>query len=425
MSDAVAQATSHTPKAERMLSIDVLRGFDMFWIAGGEEIVNGIDEAMKGPAPAAGAAAPEAVAVSNGGFFHGLMETIATQLKHVQWEGFRFYDLIFPLFLFLIGVSIVFSLSRIVREEGKAAAHRRVFKRFVIMYLVGIFYYGLFRNHWTLPDGSGGIRLVGVLQRLALGYLFGSLLFLHLKEKGLAIALAVILIGYWALMSFVPAPGEPHVSFEPGRNIANYIDMHFVPGRMNDKTPDGNGGFFRWDPEGALSTIPAVGTAILGIFCGLLLKDKQKPALKKVQILAGAGALMVVLGFLWGGQTPWQSQLFTGGIQFPVIKKLWTSSYVLVAGGYSCLLVALFYYVVDIAQWRWWIAPFIWIGSNSLAVYLACNIFDFERLAARFVGGDISTAAGAYAPLLLACTAVLLLILFARWLYKQNIFIRI
>lgn len=390
---------------ERMLSIDVLRGFDMFWIAGGEDIVHGLDEAA-----ASGAPGPDGTIVATQ--HSPILEFFATQLRHVSWEGFRFYDLIFPLFLFLIGTSIVFSLGRIVREEGMASAHKRVFKRFLIMYLLGIFYYGGFSHLWHLPDGTSGIRLVGVLQRLALGYLFASLLYLHLRERGLAIALVAVLAVYWGLMTFIPAPGEAQVSFEPGRNLANYIDMHYVPGRMNDKTPDGNGGFFRWDPEGALSTIPAVGTALLGIFAGILLKRKDVDGKRKVMLLAGAGVALVLLGELWG-------------LQFPVIKKLWTSSYVLVAGGYSCLLVAAFYLVVDLWKVRWWTAPFIWIGTNSLAVYLACNVFDFEELATRFVGVGFPISFGAYHGLVVACTGVLCVVLFARWLYQREIFIRI
>ena len=382
--------------AARMLSIDVLRGFDMFWIAGGEELVHGLDKAaaMSGAGPGADGAAVH---------HNPILQFFATQLQHVAWEGFRFYDLIFPLFLFLIGVSITFSLGRIVREEGLAAAHRRVFKRFVIMFLLGVFYYGGFANAWVEPDGSHGMRLVGVLQRLALGYLFASLLFLHFRVRGMAVALGVVLVGYWALMSFVPAPGEPAVSFAPGHNLANYIDLHYLPGRMNDKV---------WDPEGLLSTIPAVGTALLGVFTGLFLKRKDLAPQRKAAVLAAAGVGMILLGHLWG-------------LQFPIIKKIWTSSYVLVAGGWSCVLVAAFYLVVDIWKVRWWTPPFLWIGSNALAVYMACRLFDFEELAERFVGAGLPLQLGAYHPLLIACTAVACVVAFARWLYKHEIFIRI
>lgn len=374
----VAALESVAPAGERMISIDVLRGFDMFWIAGGEGIV-------------------QALAKANGDKPTGLLHFLVTQLNHKAWEGFAFYDLIFPLFLFLVGVSIVFSLGRIKREESLAAARARVFRRFALMFLLGLFYYGGFSHAWP------GVRILGVLQRLALGYLFASLLYLHLGKRGLAIALAVVLIGYWAIMSFVPMPGLAGVSFQPDMNIANYIDLHYLPGRLNDKT---------WDPEGILSTIPAIGTALLGVFTGLLLRDKQYTPYRKVFLLAGAGVAMVALGFLWG-------------LQFPVIKKLWTSSYVLVAGGYSCLLVAAFYWLVDIRQSRWWTGPFLWIGSNALAVYFACRLFDFEKLASFFVGGDIAALFGEYGELLNVSVAMLLVIYFARWLYVRKHFLRI
>ncbi|MBI1320822.1 MAG: DUF5009 domain-containing protein [Candidatus Hydrogenedens sp.] len=378
----MAQSELDTVAAEstsgRMISVDTLRGFDMFWIVGGEDLVH-------------------ALGTANGERNSGVLHFFVTQLTHKQWEGFAFYDLIFPLFLFLVGLSTVFSLGRIQREEGTAAAHKRLFKRSAILYAIGIFYYGLFANAWP------GIRLVGVLQRLALGYLFGGLLFLNLKLRGLIAAFVAILIAYWAIMTFIPAPGQEVVSFAPDQNIANYIDLHYLPGRLNDGT---------WDPEGILSTLPAIGTALLGVFAGLLLKNKNIADIRKVGILIGGGALLVALGFLWG-------------LQFPVIKKLWTSSYVLVAGGYSCMLLGAFYYVVDVLKSRWWTPPFIWIGSNALAIYLAWNVFEFGDLAERFVGGDIAAAFGNYGETLIVAVSLLLVVAFARLLFKREIFLRV
>lgn len=359
----------------RMVSVDALRGFDMFWITGGE-------------------AAIVSLATLCGGT---VASVIGTQFDHAEWEGFRFYDLIFPLFLFLIGVSITFSLGRIKATGDMGAVYRRIFKRTAILFIVGLIYYGGFRNEW--PE----IRIAGVLQRMALCYFFGSLAFCLLSLRGMIILCVSILIGYWALLSFVPVPGLGTTTFEVGKNWACYIDFHYLPGRLNDGT---------WDPEGILSTIPAVATCLLGIFSGLLITSKLDDK-RKVLYLVGGGALLVVLGFAWG-------------LQFPVIKKIWTSSYVLVAGGYSAVLLGAFYQIVDVWKIRTWTIPFVWIGANPLAIYLARNFFKFDEFSLRFVGGDIQRLAGpTIGPALLALTSLGLTLLFARFLYKHKIFIRL
>ncbi|MBI3191866.1 MAG: DUF1624 domain-containing protein, partial [Pedosphaera parvula] len=283
---------------QRLLALDALRGFDMFWIVGAEEIVHALHK------------------VSHA----GPVNFLATQLTHASWEGVRFYDLIFPLFVFIIGVSLVFSLSRTVEQHGKAEAYKRIFRRALLLYLIGILYYGGFAK------GVDHIRLLGVLQRLALCYLFAGLLFVTLRLRGMIIACAALLVGYWALMTFVPVPGVGAGNFAEGKNLANYIDKTCLP-------------LFKWDgdhdPEGLLSTLPAIANCLLGVFAGLLLKTKALTEPKKVQWLIGSGVAGVLLGFLWG-------------LQFPVIKKVWTSSYVLVAAGYSCLFLAAFHQIIEI-----------------------------------------------------------------------------
>ncbi|MBI3192262.1 MAG: DUF5009 domain-containing protein, partial [Pedosphaera parvula] len=256
-----------------------------------------------------------------------------------------------------------------------------------------------------------GIRFVGVLHRLAFSYFFTSLLYMNLRVRGLVIACVVILIGYWAALTFIPAtvPGfEPKEalsgpSYAPGQNLTNYVDYYYLPGRKWDKT---------WDPEGILSNIPAVASCILGVLAGLLLKNTSVPKQQKVYYLAGAGVAMVALGFLWG-------------IQFPVIKKLWTSTYVLVAGGYSCLLLAAFYQTIDIWGYRKWATPFVWIGSNALAIYMLGRFVDFEKIARCFTGGPIEESLGNWGKLLTVTVALTLAILVARYMYKKRVFIKV
>jgi predicted acyltransferase len=397
---------------QRLMSLDALRGFDMFWILGADSFVYALHELSQTPPT----------------------KFLATQLDHAEWEGFRFYDLIFPLFVFMMGVSTVFSLTKIIEREGRAAAVKRVLRRGILLFIVGLIYSGGFTNPW--PD----MRLMGVLNRIALCYTFGGLLFIAFRTRALVAISAGLLLGYWALLAFVPfpdvrpTPGGTAVitkeagfkkisqlnmdstnmlrgSYIQGVNLTDYLDQKYLPGRKYDGT---------YDPEGILSTMPAIVTALLGIFAGLLIKNNSVSDQKKVVWLLGAGAASVALGFLWG-------------TEFPVIKKIWTSSYVLVAGGYSVILLGAFYWVVDIKQWRMWCQPFVWIGTNPIALYLTSNFLGglgFEKLARRLAGGpmklffDTHVAAG-FGELFISAVGVALFVWFAHFLYRRKIFLRL
>lgn len=374
--------------------------------------------------------------------FHALGRTwdiaplrfLARQFDHKAWAGFAFYDLIFPLFIFVVGVSSVFSLSRIIEEQGRAAAIKRVLWRGALLFLIGLFYSGGLTNRW--PD----IRLLGVLPRIALAYTGGALLFCFLKPRALAATTAALLAGYWALMTFAPirdiqldnralaarlGTAKPTLEqvqaayaattttvtgrFEPGLNVANHFDFDHLPGRKWD---------VYWDPEGILSTFPAVATSLLGIFAGLLLRRTDRTPMQKLAWLAAAGVAALAVGWLWH-------------LQFPVVKKIWTSSFVLVAGGWSLLLLAGFYWVVDIRLWRGWCRPFIWIGMNAITLYVASNLLGgFRRVAQRLVGGDVkafldgSAAAGA-GDVLIALTGFGLVLCLAWFLHARKIFLRV
>jgi predicted acyltransferase len=370
------QTPAQTSLPERVVSVDVLRGFDMFWLIGG----TGVALALARLCPP------------------GLRDMLLPQFEHAPWAGFRFYDLIFPLFVFMVGMSLVFSLGKRLEREGRWSAYRRLLRRGLLLFLMGLFYYGGLRNRW--PD----IRLLGVLQRLALCYLAGGILFIHLKPRGLIAACAVLLLGYWALLSFVPVPGVGGTSFAEGENWANYIDKQWLPGHKHDG---------EWDPEGLLSTLPAIGSCLLGVLAALLLgKGDVRPS-RKVLCFVGGGALMVAVGFLWG-------------LQFPVIKKIWTSSYVLVAGGYSFMLLGVLYVVVDVWKFRRWALPLLWIGANPLTIYMAKNILDFNQLGERFVGGDVKAFAGEqYGYLLYTLASLTLTLAVVRFLYNRKIFLRL
>jgi predicted acyltransferase len=374
----IAPATSAettAPKSSRLMSLDALRGFDMFWIIGADAIVEGLRK------------------VSD----HQAVHKLAEQLQHVSWAGFHFEDLIFPMFVFIVGVSLAFSLTRTVEQEGRAAAAVRIFRRALLLYLLGIFYYG------GMSTPFEGIRLLGVLQRIAIAYLFSGLLFWYVGLRGRVAVCVGMLLGYWALLTFVPVPELGAGHFEPGHNLANWVDKNYLPLRRWDGD---------YDPEGLLSTIPAIANCLLGVFAGELLRSKREDWRKVVDLIA-AGALSAILGWLWD-------------FQFPVIKQLWTSSFVLVAVGYSSILLGLFYLVIDIWKLRTWAQPFVWIGMNPITIYMIDNLVDMGAIARRFVGGDLKRLyLGEYGDLVAALVAMALTLGICRFLYKRKIFLRL
>lgn len=365
----------------RVESIDALRGFDMFWILGGEHLVVSLHRASE----------------SQG--FTGLSH-VAEQMDHVAWEGFHFYDLIFPLFVFLMGVSTVFSLTKVIQTKGKGAAYWRVIRRFALLYLLGLFYHGAMSR----DGGPETFRYMGVLHRIAICYLFGGILFINLRFRGLLIAAFVLLVGYWAAMTFVPVPGGEAGNYAEGLNLANYVDIHYLGGYKWDGD---------WDPEGILSSLPAIASGLLGIFAGFLIRRQDLTSIQRVGYLVGAGLLCLALGYGWS-------------FQFPIVKKLWSSSFVLVAGGWSYLLVALFYLVIDVWKVKFWSRPFVWIGMNCITVYMASNLVDgFQGLVRRVVHQPAVDGMGAWGDLVITLLGLLLAIAFCRYLYKRQIFIRV
>lgn len=380
------QATPAPTSPPRLMSLDALRGFDMMWIVGADAIGGVLAKLDAGPVVAA----------------------LARQLDHVAWAGFRFYDLIFPLFVFMIGVAITFSLGRLREQEGRGAAVRRILRRTILLYALGLVYYGGIRG------GLDQVRWVGVLQRLALCYGFAGICFLYLRPRSLAILTGVLLVGYWAALTFIPVPGYGAGDFAEGHNLTNWIDLQYLPGRRWDTTHD---------PEGLLSTFPAFASCLLGVFAGLLLQDKKLDGAMRSALLASGGIGLLVVGYAWG-------------VQFPIVKKLWSSSFVLVAGGWSALLLATFHYLIDVRGYRAWAVPFTWIGTNALTIYLISNMTHlecgsaFDHLAERFVGGPVSTfldaSLGAHAgELAVTLLGLAFCFLLCRFLHQRRIFLRL
>lgn len=369
-SAALAPGSTQSPDS-RLVSLDALRGFDMFWIMGGDMILRSLPKIDDST----------------------LTRALAAQMEHCEWIGFHFYDLIFPLFVFIVGASLVFSISRMLERSGRLVTLKRIFVRSLILFLLGIFYMG------GISNGFKNIYFAGVLHRIAVAYFFTSLLFCFFRTRALITLCLSLLFGYWLLLTFVPVPGIGTPSLvEPGKNLAHYIDDLYLPGRRFEGT--------------ILSTMAAVANCLLGVFAGLLLKDAALPNQKKVYRLLAGGMLSLLLGFVWS-------------LQFPIIKLLWTSTYVLVACGYSAILLAAFVQIIEIWNFRRWAQPFVWLGMNAITIYIIANIVGFHRLALRFVGGDIRAFLGSFADLAQALVATAFALCVVLFLYCRKIFLRL
>jgi predicted acyltransferase len=363
---------------QRLVSLDALRGFDMFWIVGGDALARILENF--GPAG----------------------KKVADQFEHVEWQGFHFEDLIFPLFVFMAGVSLVFSLGGKMMEGGRQAALLRLARRGLLLFVLGLVYY---RGGAKLHDS---VRVLGVLQRIAVAYFFAGALYLFFKPRGLILWCAAILLGYWAMMALIPVPGVGSGHYEEGKNLANWVDSRYLPGFKWDG---------QWDPEGLLSTLPAIGSCLLGVLAGVMIRDEKRQPMDRVKWFIIAGVGLLVVGFGWG-------------MVFPIVKKLWSSSFVCMAGGYSFLLLSAFYYFVDIRECRRWAQPFIWIGMNSITIYMLENIVNYSGLAARITGGPlnrwlddtIAKGMGAWTTDLLG---LIFCVLIARFLYQRKVFLRV
>lgn len=360
---------------ERVLSIDALRGFDMFWIIGGREVVRAWAKWLDSP----------------------WYPEIDRQFTHVRWEGFVFYDLIFPLFLFLVGAVLPFSLGKLRdRGEPNSRLYGRILRRTLMLFALGLLYNRILDLNWET------FRFSGVLQRIALCYGIAAVLVVHTSVSVQAIVLAALLLGYWALLAWVPVPGGSAGDYSMQGSLPGWVDRHYMPGRV---LYYGYG-----DNEGILSTIPAIGTALLGVLAGQWLRSARGPW-TKVAGLVGAGIACLSLALVWDRS-------------FPIIKNIWTSSYVLYAGGWSLLLLAMFYGVIDVLGYRRWAYFFVVIGANAILIYAALKFIDFGYTT-RFLFGGLARHVGSFEPVLLPMGLVAVEWFFLWILYRNRVFFRV
>lgn len=324
---------------ERVLSVDALRGFDMFWIMGGDMMVQGLDRV----------------------YHNKLTAFLALQTDHVEWLGFHFYDIIMPLFLFLAGVSLVFSSrKRLASGDSDQAIWRHTIKRILILWILGMAVQGNLLTY----DINRISFYSNTLQAIASGYLVATILVLYLPVAGQIAATLLLLLSYWGILVLIPVGGNPVGTFTMSNNAALSFD-HWVLGRFHD------GLQYTW----ILTSLGFAATTMLGVFCGYLLQSKLD-RVKKFRRLVILGAGLVVLALIWDH---WH----------PIIKKVWTGSFTLFAGGISILMLAFFYLVIDILNVRRGTKWLIILGSNAIFGYVAWHLMEpgFLIMAGVFLDG--------------------------------------
>lgn len=368
---------SQPATSPRLYSLDALRGFDMFWIMGAEEIFHAMSRATGSP------------------FWGG----IAEELTHPAWHGFHFYDLIFPMFLFIAGVATPYSVGREL-EKGKSRNELvfRVIKRGLILVLLGII-----ANNGLQIRPISEIRFGSVLGRIGLAYMFANIIYLFTKQRGQVIWFVSLLIGYWLLLKFTSAPGHPHGDLTIEGNFASYVDRHILPGKLYLGISD---------PEGLVSCIPAISTGLLGIMTGNYLKHGTHTGAKKALYLFVTGVVFVILAHVWN-------------LDFPINKNLWTSSFVLNVGGYSLCLLGTFYYIIDVLGYQKWAFFFKVIGMNSILIYMSEHFIDWGFSNNAFFKWVGQLVGNPFNAVVMAICFVLLKWAFLYFMYKKKVFLRV
>ena len=365
------------PLPERMLSVDAMRGFDMFWLIGGYFIVKAL------------------VVWINWG---PLTMAAEREMDHPLWSGFHWWDVIMPTFIFISGVTIPLAITR--RLEGgvsKAALYGRLFKRLILLQCMNLMYYGALQHlDWRQ------MRFGGVLARIGWSYFFAGILAIHAKPRRLFIWAAGILLGYWAAMILIPVPGAGTGLMTPDGNLSGYIDRALMPGILYGEL---------YEREGLYATLPTVTTVLMGALAGFWLLSNRKESTKVIGLF-GAGVACRLLGQLWS-------------LSIPINTKMWTPSLVLAAGGWSLIFLALFYLVIDVWKIRRWAFFFIVIGMNSILIYFLPVLVDLDEVANRMYHGLVSLAPKPAQPLVLAiCATVGVQWLLLWFLYRKRIFLR-
>lgn len=373
----------------RLISLDALRGFVMFWIMSGEHIVHALAKAA--PIP--------------------VFVWMSSQLHHAEWNGITFYDMIFPVFLFVAGVSMPFSFEKKIQLAGVKSAKdlpsnekRKIYlsmlRRTCILLVLGFVVNGLLRF-----DGFDNTRLASVLGRIGLAWFFAGIIYLNFDVKKQLIWFIGILIGYYVAMKWIPVPDFGAGVLTKEGSLEGYIDRLLLPGRLHSTV---------YDPEGIFSTLPAISTALLGVFVGTFLKAKCPFSINvKLLLMTLTAVVLIITGLIWD-------------ISFPINKHLWTSSFVCFVGGFSILFFVFFYVIIDLFGFHQWAFPLILIGSNSILIYIAAEgLVDFKHTADYVFGGLINFTPIIWQPFFAALSVTIVQLILLYFLYKKKWFLKI
>lgn len=368
----------------RLMSIDALRGFDMFFIIGGAGLVTMICQAFG----------------CNKDF------ELIKQMSHVRWEGLHHHDTIFPLFLFLAGVSWPFSLSsQQARGRTPLQIHLKVFQRAVILFVLGMIYNGV------LKEFKPTFRIPSVLGFIGISWAIGAIIFYHIKNNWIRSGIVgALLFGYWGVLRFVAAPGSPAGcdTYAMEYNIISWLDRTLMPNHIFQKL---------YDPESFFAVAGGVAMALLGMMAGSLLKsEKFQPAQKTLILLAGFVGLLAA------------DALFMYVMGDKIVKSLWSPSFVLSAAAYSTFMLAVFYHLVDVWGLKKWAFPFMVIGMNSITIYLMVRFIWFGGITKYFFGGiikEIGEIEPLWAPVADRTFSILVLWLILYFFYRKKIFLKV
>lgn len=369
------QKPTHEVPRERLLSLDALRGFDMLWISGGGYLATVLAEQSDAR----------------------WMKAIGEQMEHVPWEGFHFFDLIFPLFMFISGIAIPFALvSKLERKVPKDQLAKKALKRAIILIILGLIYNGVFTNGFENP------RLATVLGQIGIAYFFASIINIYSKSfKQILYWLGGILAGIAILQLLVPVPGFGAGVLTPEGSINGYIDQMLLPGRLY-------GGTF--DPEGLLCIVSAITVTLMGSIAGHFLRDKKTSEQQKIKTLSITGVSAIALALVLS-------------TFYPIIKACWTVPFNLLTAGISFLLITLFYWIIDVKGWKKWSFFFRVIGMNSIFIYLLYALVDVGRTSRYFFGWTVLW--GDFGQIVSIIGSIMLVWALLYYMYKKNIFLRV
>ena len=363
------------PSPKRILAIDTLRGFDMLMITGAGTFIY----------------------LLHGKTNLAWVDALALQFEHPPWNGFTFYDFIFPLFLFIAGVSMPFSLNKgLELGLSKGRLYRKAFIRMLI--LIGL---GIIDKNAPVPffDWSE-IRFVGVLQRIGFAGFIATILYLNFNSRQRIFWIAGILLFYYAAMFLIPVPGFGAGDLSIEGNLHGWLDRHFLPGRLLQKVYDENGLF---------TQLPALCLTVMGTLAGDVFRNETISDQIKLRTLLLTGVGCVLAGLLWS-------------LHFPINKHLWSSSFIMLTGGMAFLSLGIFYWIIDILKYRKWTFFFIVIGMNSLTIYMVYRLIDFGHTSQLLFEGLYSWTEDKWHPVFESLGALAIVWLFLYTLYKLKIF---